>query len=171
MLHRTALAQLSRELAVQPNPASASDFSATPLYHPSLPRSFHLSLACSLFLVFHGWFPSFLLSLPTQKISAPPTPGSLSPPDFSPLPPVRPSKSSTSAPLAFIPLLPTFPLHHHQLDSSRNTFVLSTDLYKLSKRPFKAFNLNQHQHRRLSMTIDQSYPMTIITFKITTFTL
>jgi len=113
--------------AVQHNPASASDFSATPLppsLLPSLPRLFPL--------LGFLWMVPLLPYLPTQKIGAPPTPGSLSPPDFSPLSPVRPSKYST--PPSLLSPSSYFPLHH-QLDSfrqsSRTTSPVSSDPYKL----------------------------------------
>lgn len=106
-------------LVAQPQPVG--DSSATPLppsLLPSLPRPRLVWLLDrSLFLVFsvHGCSPP---SLPTQKISAPPSPGSLSPPDFPP--------SLPSAPLTLLHLLPSllFPSSsiplHHQLDSSAN---------------------------------------------------
>lgn len=113
----------------------------------SLPRSFHLSLVCSLFLVFHGWFPSFLPSLPTQKISPPPQLPGHSPLRISP-------PSLPSAPLSLLRLLPSllFPSSyiplHHQLDSLDNhpaslrlCHPTRTNLRKGHPEPSTSFNI------------------------------
>lgn len=157
--------------SVQPQPVTSQPpLSLARSLLPSLPPVVS-SVSHSLFLVFPWMFPSFP---PHPENKCPPTPGSLSPPDFSPLPPVRPSKSSTSAPLAFIPFFSQFPSitssTHPQ--PTRNTSPVSSRPVHNLQEAIQSLQFSTNTNKlSFSMTIDQSYPMTIITFKITAFTL